>query len=689
MNDRLRVGGEYQFRNLPSGVQAALRAGLHKEWDTGERPAWAVGGSLGLSVSSYADVLFEYAYLDSPSLPGTHRFALRIPFDFNPKLVEIEKIEFPQADYMVSEVDSPVFISSLLPYHEKTHLATISLRNKRDKILAVSVKFTLPDYLKGTVVASDIALLPKSTVRTDRERKASAAPPEKVEIRALLPTEILTLKSSKNLTATIKVDYSGVERYTPVETSFSLTFIKPGLVPVNKGVQAFIPFIDPNDPIVQGFAQRIIAEYAQDGLRKTLLPSIEASEQSLFFLDKWRPLLNMMQIYESLRQFKVRYVPDAQSPYWARDNQSFDSVKYPGEFLTSAEKAGDCDDVSVLIAALCESVDVRTALVEVPGHVFVFVNTGLYSADTEGGYVSQCGILALPEERFVRVSGTGDPNWDHHLVIPLDASQQIDDTFIEAWEKGLKTYRANQGLAKLFIVRREHKNYPPVHPPQAPKSPPKIEDFKPIDDRIKRDMQTIIQWQQEHKSHLQAEVAGNFPDEMISLLLNRAKEQAQRGETDEAKETLRQADEIDKADKFTAIENNLGNIARIEGNFEEALIKYQHAHERAPDDAGILLNLALTHLGLGEKEAADKLLWRWKQKGGNIPEAARLLWVMPEPTSEVRGESVILERKLHALLETVKRAESVEDLRGEHLEFLKDEFLNPNSGMYWEAYKAR
>lgn len=146
LNDRFRIGGEYQVGNLPAGIQAAFRAGLNKYWDTGERPSFALGGSLGVRVTGYAKILLEYTYLDSPVLSGTHRMALRIPFDFNQTLVDIEKVDVPK-EY---------FVSSLLLYNvegkegeeRKTHLATVHLRSKYDKKLIASVKLTMPGYLE-------------------------------------------------------------------------------------------------------------------------------------------------------------------------------------------------------------------------------------------------------------------------------------------------------------------------------------------------------------------------------------------------------------------------------------------------------------------------------------------------------------------------------------------------------------
>jgi tetratricopeptide (TPR) repeat protein len=528
------------------------------------------------------------------------------------------------------------------------------LRSKYDKELIASVKLTIPGYIEETTIKTNIAF-PES------EGTKSIFPPETVAIRAHLPSKILNLKNTESVEVTVIVDYEGVRRYRPAKATFPVVFLKPGRIPITEDVTPLMAFIHPDDPLVRSFAQQITAQYAQSDWYNILPKTFEKVG------DKWRPILNAIQIYESLRQFGLRYVPDPQIPYSNRDKLGFDDVKYPRNFLTSTERAGDCDDVSVLIATLYESVGLRTALVEVPGHVFVLVNTGLYYDP------DQSGILALPQEKFICVSGTGDSNWDYHLAIPLDPSQQQDDTFIEAWQNGLRTYNES---AKIFIVRQEHKIYPPAYPPRDIKQP-NIADFKLIDQRIKGDMQQIVKWQGENNAEQKA-------DDLLSLI-NAGTELAQKGELAEAKENLLKADAMDEEEQFIAIDNNLGNIARLEGKFEEALAKYQQAHERVPDDVGILLNLSLTHMALGQKDQATPLLWLWKQKtGGSIPVASRLLWISPEPPKEIQGKTAILAWKIHTLLEKVMQADTIEALSLEDFQVSSDDLQEATSGIYWK-----
>lgn len=70
-------------------------------------------------------------------------------------------------------------------------------------------------------------------------------------------------------------------------------------------------------------------------------------------------------IFDALGQYGVCYVSDPNDPL----GSGIDYIQTPSETLSL--KGGDCDDLAVLYASALESVGVDTALVHIPGHVFV------------------------------------------------------------------------------------------------------------------------------------------------------------------------------------------------------------------------------------------------------------------------------------------------------------------------------
>lgn len=77
-------------------------------------------------------------------------------------------------------------------------------------------------------------------------------------------------------------------------------------------------------------------------------------------------------LFEALGALGIRYQTDARNPFGAT---RLDAVAFPAETL--GRRAGDCDDLSVLYAALLESQGTPTAFVLTPGHVLVAFDTGV------------------------------------------------------------------------------------------------------------------------------------------------------------------------------------------------------------------------------------------------------------------------------------------------------------------------
>ena len=87
-----------------------------------------------MPLSQYAEAFFEYAYLDSPQLPGTHRIAMRVPFDFNPTAVSIVN---PRCDNLYA---------SLYRRYAEHPVITVTLVNKQDQAIQPQVTSAVKGY---------------------------------------------------------------------------------------------------------------------------------------------------------------------------------------------------------------------------------------------------------------------------------------------------------------------------------------------------------------------------------------------------------------------------------------------------------------------------------------------------------------------------------------------------------------
>ena len=135
-----------------------------------------------------------------------------------------------------------------------------------------------------------------------------------------------------------------------------------------------------------------------------------------------RPLSQAATLFNTLSALGLRYQPDPNLPYSRLKADQVDYVQFPRETLRL--KSGDCDDLSVLLAASLENLGIESALVEVPGHLFMMFRTGVKEADR--------GLISLQDELLVIRDG--------EVWIPVEATL-VATSFSEAWAEGARRYR--------------------------------------------------------------------------------------------------------------------------------------------------------------------------------------------------------------------------------------------------------
>ena len=135
-----------------------------------------------------------------------------------------------------------------------------------------------------------------------------------------------------------------------------------------------------------------------------------------------RSLSQAATLFNTLGALGLRYQPDPNLPYSRLKADQVDYVQFPRETLRL--KSGDCDDLSVLLAASLENLGIESALVEVPGHLFMMFRTGVKEGDR--------GLISTQEELLVIRDG--------EVWIPVE-STLVATSFSEAWAEGARRYR--------------------------------------------------------------------------------------------------------------------------------------------------------------------------------------------------------------------------------------------------------
>ena len=141
-------------------------------------------------------------------------------------------------------------------------------------------------------------------------------------------------------------------------------------------------------------------------------------------------------LFEALRAARYRIRSRCDDPYakLSEQEQAVDLLHFPLETLRT--KAGDCDDLSILYAALLESVGVEAAFITTPGHIFVAFNLGLDENSARDTF-------ADPSDLILRDDGS--------VWIPVEVTL-VKDGFVKAWKEGASAWSSAVSNGKQEFV---------------------------------------------------------------------------------------------------------------------------------------------------------------------------------------------------------------------------------------------
>ena len=296
-------------------------------------------------------------------------------------------------------------------------------------------------------------------------------------------------------------------------------------------------------------------------------------------------LQSAIGLHEALRLLGVAYVSTP-----LESAVAVHSVKSP--LQTLQDGSGDGSDLSVLYSSLFESLQMDTAFIATPGHVFMAF------------------ALASSEEEARRTFSHADELLfrDGKVWVPIDVTER-EGSLLTAWQAGAQEWRKAKKQAHFYPVRALENTQQPVDSTWSGSRPP-LPD--------------------------QAQVAENFQHEVARLVAREIHEReaallAAVSQSNSSPKTLNALgvlyarwDLLEKAQvqfqaalattEYSPALVNLGNLCLLRKLTEEGLGFYQRAAAVAPHDPAVLLGLARSNHELQNfeqvKEAYDELQTR-------------------------------------------------------------------------------
>lgn len=310
----------------------------------------------------------------------------------------------------------PVF-PVLYKHYDSTQLGQLTLVNgEPGTIQNVQVTFLVNQFME----------LPKTCFEQEQVGKNARID---VPLFALFRDDILSITERTSVSGEIKVRYTYQGKEKTASIPQAVEFHDRNSMTWDDDDKA-ASFVSARDPMVMSLARNVASLYktgSATGVQE--------------------PLALACALFTALKHLDIIYAIDPSSSYkvLSRKSSVVDYLQFPSQTLTY--RAGDCDDLSILYAALLEALGIRTAFITVPGHIYL------------------CFSLGIPEREAARAFSNPDEilMFEGEAWLPVEATS-IQEGFFKAWSQGARQWRefSKSNEARLHPLAKAWESFPPV-----------------------------------------------------------------------------------------------------------------------------------------------------------------------------------------------------------------------------------
>lgn len=469
--------------------------------------------------------------------------------------VDLEPVQTKPAKLKIQEVDIDTIFPVFYKYYDDHAIGSAVLENKE----------------KGTVENIEVSVYIKQYMDNPKnyevQEPIKRGEERRIDLYALFNEKVLEITEGAKVSAEFSIDYDfkGNRKHTSRIETITLQNRNASIWDDDRRAAAFITA---RDPVVLRMSKNVAGMVRDQPYR--------------VFGDNF---MLAIAIHNALSIYGISYVVDPNTPYekFHENKQAIDFLQFPRQTLEY--RAGDCDDLSILYAALLESLSVDTALIPVPGHIYIAVNLDMKPTEARKIFFNHGDLIFR----------------DGNTWLPLEVTL-VESSFINAWKEGAREWHKYEPLeqAGFYPVSEAWQVFEPVGLPGEAKGvdPPQTEM---VEEAFTGELALIIQREIDNQEKDLTErivQSGNNPRLINQLGILYAR----YGLFDEAEQQFKKV--LQKTD-YTSALVNMGNIHFIRGEFKEAYDYYQRARKKNPDNPKLLLNIALVQYELEQYENAQ------------------------------------------------------------------------------------
>jgi tetratricopeptide (TPR) repeat protein len=457
-------------------------------------------------------------------------------------------------DLVIEKVElSPVF-PVLFKYYDEHPVGTVVVRNKgKIPIENLRVDFFVNQYMDG----------PKASVEISFLKGGQEA---RLDVLALFNDTVLGISEATKVQATMAVMVTVAGEQYGSERVETLRIYDRNAISWSDD-RRVAAFVAAKDPAVMRFAKNVSS--AVKGIGPVAFPDT---------------LLSAMALHDALAVYGMSYQVDPSTPYTqlSKNESAVDYLQFPGQSLQF--KAGDCDDLSILNAALLEALGVETAFITVPGHIYLAFALGLSPAEAARRFQRPGDIIVVADKAWVPVEIT-----------------LTREGFLKAWETGAEEWRQAGAEARLYPVHEAWAVYEPVgFAGSGAESTPPADAL--VLDAFRKDLARLVERElapQEVALNVRLKAAPDDPKLLNSLGVLYAR----YGQTDKAESRFKAV--LGKRDFVPALVN-LANLRYMAADMAAARDLYARADKAQPRTPVVTLGMARTSYELGDYAAAAR-----------------------------------------------------------------------------------
>ena len=436
----------------------------------------------------------------------------------------------------------PVFYQ----YYDDKPIGTARIKNlEKGPIRDLKVSLFIKQYMDSPKVYE----LPEELAKNEEKE---------IPLYALFNDRVLEITEGSKVATEITLDYllRGQPRSQVERTTLSLNHRNAAIWDDNRRAAAFVTA---NDPAVLRLGKSTAGLVRQHGY----------------------PVLDLnlrigIALHQALAEYGMSYVVDRSTPYaeFVEKKYAVDFLQFPRQTLEY--RAGDCDDLSILYAALLEAVSVETAFVTVPEHIYIAFALQMSPQEARRFFINPDSVIEM----------------EGQIWLPLEVTE-IQGGFLKAWDSGAQAWRKyrTSGEAAFYPVHEAWNVFAPVGlPGEGPTLELPAESTTAA--AYERELNRLIERELFPRvEQLKAEISRRGED--VKLINRLGVLYASYGRLSDASREFRKI--LSRQDYFPALVN-LGNIHYLNNELEQAKDYFLQAYRKEPDNPTILVGLAkVTH----------------------------------------------------------------------------------------------